>query len=125
MKCNRIFSTILALVVFGFLAANSAHATDWTITQLTNNSYTNSSPQIHGSHVVWYGGVTLAEREIFLYDGNSTTNISNNSYWDKSPQIYGSNVVWAGHPSGTDEEILLYDGESITQLDNKIGRAHV
>ena len=31
MKSNRIFSLTLALLIFGFLAVNSAHAIDWTV----------------------------------------------------------------------------------------------
>ena len=66
MRRKCIFSITLALVTFGFLAANSAHATDWTVTQLTNNSYDDEAPQVWGSNVVWYGGATSAEWEIFL-----------------------------------------------------------
>ncbi|NIA07903.1 MAG: hypothetical protein GWP14_09795 [Actinobacteria bacterium] len=51
MKCNRIFLISLALVMFGFLAVNSAHATDWTVTRLTNNDYNDYYPQIWGSNV--------------------------------------------------------------------------
>ena len=39
MKCKRIFSMSVALVLFGLLAVNSGQAA-WTITQLTDSSYT-------------------------------------------------------------------------------------
>ncbi len=74
MKSNRVFSLILALVLFGFLAVNSAHAT-WTVTQLTNNSHYDGRTQIYGSNVVWEGN-----GKIFLYDRTTTTQLTNKSY---------------------------------------------
>ena len=43
--------------------------------------------------------------EIFLYDGETTTQLTDNSYDDVAPQISGSNVVWRG--AG---DIFVYDG---------------
>ena len=102
--------------MFGFLAVNSAYATDWTITQLTNDSYDDYYPQVYGSNVVW-DGWDGSDYEIFLYDGTGTTQLTNNSYTDWIPQIYGSNVVWVGS-NGNDYEIFLYDGNNTTQLTN-------
>lgn len=55
----------MTLLIFGFLAANSAPATTWIITQLANNSYNDRYPQIYKSSVVWerYGD---SSPEIFL-----------------------------------------------------------
>ena len=110
-------------MIFGFLAANSAHATNWTVTKLsTNDSGYHSGPYIYGSTVVWEGrGGTRSyyDYEVFLYDGNSTTQLTNNSYHDSRPRIYGSNVVWSGY-DGNDKEIFLYDVNTkvTTQLTN-------
>ena len=106
MKCNRMFSRIVYVVIFVFLAVNSAYATNWTVTQLTNNNYADWDPQVYGSNVVWQG-FDGNDDEIFLYDGNSTTQLTNNSYDDSWPvHIYGSNVVWQGY-DGSDWEIFL------------------
>ncbi len=115
MKCKRIFSLILTVVIFGFLAANSAQATAWTVTQLSNDL--GGGPHIYGSNVVW-SGYDGSDMEIFLYDGNSTTQLTNNSYNDYDPQVYGSNVVWMGEEGWSDAEVFVYDGNSITQLTN-------
>lgn len=114
MKSNRIFSTSLALMTFGFLAANSAYATTWTVTQLTNNPYTDHNAQIDGSNVVWYGS-DGNDNEIFLYDGESimTTQLTDNNYDDRTPQIDGPNVVWEGF-DGNDYEIFLATPEPAT-----------
>ncbi len=95
MKSNRIFSITLAVVMSGFLAVNSAHATTWTVTQLTDNSYDDGPPQVYGSNVVWED----ENMQIFLYDGNSTTQLTNNTYGE-DPQVSGSNVVWYGQKNG-------------------------
>ena len=58
--------------------------------------------------------------DIFLYDGNNTTNISNNSYYDYYPQISGSNVVWICH-DGDDGEVFVYDGALTWQLTENNG----
>lgn len=107
MKYNRVFSITMALVIFGFLVVNSAYAEDWNIIQLTDNSYTDTAPQVYGSNVVWQGrGPDGADWEIFLYDGNTTTQLTNNSSNEERPQVYGSNVVWQSY-DGNDSEIFL------------------
>ena len=123
MKCSRIFSMIMTLLIFGFLAATSAQATNWTVTQLTNNSYRDLKPNIYGSNVAWAGqiGGSDSDYEIFLYDANSTvtTQLTNNSYNDSYLHIYGSSVAWEGYgPDGSDSEIFLYDGSATPPISN-------
>ena len=89
-----------------------------TITQLTNNLFSDLSPQIYGSNIVWQGW-DGNDYEIFLYDGNTTTQLTNNISRDSSPRIHGSNVVWRGRGGyGWDNEIFFYDGNTTTQLTN-------
>ena len=70
--------------------------------------------RISESNVVWqeYDG---NDREIFLFDGSSTTRLTNNSFDDLGPEVSGSNVAWTGW-DGHDWEILLHDGFMTTQL---------
>jgi hypothetical protein len=57
------------LVVLGGLRHVQA---GWPITQITNNSYGDSDPQVSGSNVVWYGNGNLdpldltTDGEIFM-----------------------------------------------------------
>ena len=78
MKCNHIFSITLILVMFRFLAVNSAHATTWNVTQLTNNSYTDYNLRIYGSNVVWEGRY-ITNLEVFLYHSNGIVDGSGNA----------------------------------------------
>jgi len=80
----------------------------WKVTQLTNNDYQDSQPQVHGSNVVWFGHDESSggDRELFLYDGSSTTQLTSNIYQESSFQIHGSKVVWLGY-DGHDEEVFL------------------
>ena len=109
---NRIFSITLALVTFGFLAADSAHAA-WTVTQLTDNSYDDSVPQIYALNVVWQG-YDGNDYEIFNYDGTDTTQLTDNSYDDVDPDISGACVTWQGRKDGSDYEIFLAIPEPAT-----------
>ena len=70
--------------------------------------------------MVWAGFEGGSDYEIFLYDGNSTTQLTNNSYNDYIQDIYESKVVWVGK-LGSDvssNEIFFYDGNSTIQLTN-------
>ncbi len=70
--------------------------------------------QIDGSNVVWQG-LGGTDREIFLYDGNTTHQLTDNAFDDVNAQISGSRVVWQGY-DGHDWEIYLYDGNTIHQV---------
>ena len=49
-----------------------------TTTQLTNNDYHDSNPQINDEdHVVWSSMIGPANYHVFLYKGSSTIKISN------------------------------------------------
>ena len=94
----------------------------WTVTQLTDNTYDEGSPEIHNGQVVWWGDPfnsdgTFDYQEIFLYDTSTgaTTQLTDNTYRDRHPQIYNGQVVWSGdqpNSDGTlllDSQIFLYD----------------
>jgi beta propeller repeat protein len=87
-----------------------------TIIQLTNNDTDDGSPQISGNNVVWTG-YDGNDREIYFYNGTTTTQLTNNDTNDSEPQISGNNVVWTGF-DGNDLEIYFYNGTTTTQLTN-------
>ena len=93
------------------------------ITQLTDNSFYDSDPQISGNNVVWQGTDPIDwDGEIFYYNGSTITQLTDNSDWDWDPQISGKNVVWAGSdPFEGDSEIFYYDGSTVTQLTDNSG----
>ena len=109
-KFFGITSFVLVVAVF----ATAAPAADWTVTQLTNNSYYDGNPQVSGNNVVWGGSAgSGGTNEIFFYNGTATSRLTNNDYDDSVPQVSGSNVVWnAGYT------IYFYNGTSTTQLTN-------
>lgn len=91
-----------------------------SITQLTNNDYNDSCPQINDNGwVVWEACVGQTQdwcdrdEEIFLYDGTSTTQIGEGAV----PQINNDGwVVWKSGVKTYLTEIFLYDGTRTTQL---------
>jgi beta propeller repeat protein len=103
----KLTTTLVALafviVSSGFLYAGS------TVTQVTDNAYEDSLPQIKGDYVVWQGRVD-ADWEIFVYNISSgvTTQVTDNGDDDVSPRTDGSHVVWLG-PGGSGGEIFVYD----------------
>ena len=118
MKIARVYNftgIILLAVLMLFLCFNNLNA---SITQLTDNSYSDSNPQINSSGQVVWRGRDGSDYEIFLYDGTVTKQLTDNSFNDRNPQINDSEqVVWRGH-DGSDYEIFLYDGTVTTQLTN-------
>jgi hypothetical protein len=111
---NRVCLLLLTLVILSCSGKVHAQSDNWSIIQLTNNSYYDQGPKIYGSNVVWYG-YDGNDLEIFFYDGNTTTQLTNNSHHDGQPQVYGSNIVWQGG-EGRDAEIFFYDGNTTSQL---------
>ena len=85
-----------------------------TITPLTSNNYTDASPSIDGSYVVWagWGGTIGSDKEILFYDGTTTTRITDNDYEDSFPVVSGKNLFWRGKEGGssTDYDVFFYKG---------------
>lgn len=98
---------ILLFFTIVTLALVSISYSQYSIIQITDNSYDDRLPQINDSgYVVWYGS-DGSDDEIFLYDGTGITQITNNSYGDVYPQINDSGyIVWYGW-DGSDWEIFL------------------
>jgi hypothetical protein len=112
------FSKVVALtaVVAVFCIYSPAGAADpegWTITQVTDNTYDDTNPQISGPNVAWEGGGM-----IYFYDGTDVTWIEE-SFDGQKPQISLNNVVWEFYddlsPDLPDYEIFFYNG-TLTQL---------
>jgi len=110
----------------------------YNITQLTNNSHNDHSPQINNNgYVVWcghdghddeiflYNGSTTSQltdndyTEAFFYDGSTVTQVTDNdSIYDHYPQINNNGqIVWYGIEEGN-YEIFLYDGSTIKNISN-------
>jgi beta propeller repeat protein len=87
---RKLLTTLVALstvmVLGGLLHAES------TVTQITNNAYEDSLPQVKGDYVVWQGKVD-GDWEIFLCNVNTPetpVRITNNDCDDVSPQTDGN-----------------------------------
>ena len=110
---NTVLTILAVSIVTVLISVSPAHPSSYAISQITDNSYEDYSPQINSSgYVVWYGN-----GEIFLYDGTSIRQITDNPYGGGfMPQINDNGyVVWVGDDA-TDDEIFLYDGIGIRQL---------
>jgi len=94
-----------------------------TITQITDDSNgDNLRPVVSGENIAWYGG-HHASREIFYFDGTSTTQLTDNSWHDTRPQISGDKIAWTGQVDDQDTEVFYYDETTqiVTQLtDNNL-----
>jgi beta propeller repeat protein len=105
---RRLFTILVALaaviILGGLLHAES------TITQITQNSYEDSLPQVRGDYVVWQGKVD-GDWEIFLCPVNGSggvIQISDNDCDDIFPQTDGEYVAWLGF-NDSGGQIFLYD----------------
>ncbi|MCA9259709.1 MAG: hypothetical protein KDA61_10940, partial [Planctomycetales bacterium] len=88
-----------------------------TIAELATSAIFETTPQLDGARVAWYGGA-----DIFYYDGSSVVQLTDDVDYDEKPQISGDHVVWQTHEGATTEyDIFMYDGSSIVRLtDNSI-----
>jgi beta propeller repeat protein len=112
MKRGLLIPLIAFIIIPGLAVSAQAEI---SITQVTTNSYEDSSPHIVGNHLVWQGEVD-GDWEIFLYNvatGEGPVQITHNRFDDISPQTDGNHVVWLGfsQPDGPDGEIFLPGGE--------------
>lgn len=105
-KKTRLDMYILLMSVVLVGGTDTALAIDapegWVITQLSENSYDDSSARISGSNVTWHGDPAA----VLLYDGTATIQLSNNATGKSA--ISGSNAVWSGF-DGSDYEVFLYN----------------
>ena len=67
----RLTSCFAVLVVL--VGVGQSEAT-WSITQITHNNYDDRHPKVFGSNIVWWG-YDGNDYDIFLYDGNTTTQL--------------------------------------------------
>lgn len=91
----------------------NSFATEFSFTQITENAYSDNTPQIniHGD-VVWQ-----AQDDLFYYNGQSVVRITNDTIKEKGSQISDNgNVVWYGGDSTKQNEIYVFDGTEIRQI---------
>ena len=108
------FSKVVALtavvaVLCIYSPAGAADPEGWAITQITDNNYGDTNPQISGLNVVWEGGGM-----IYFYDGCDVTWIEE-SFDGQKPQVSLNNVVWHFYDAAWKYEVSFYNG-TLTQL---------
>ena len=81
------------------LLAVRVNADSLTYTQISDGTHRTSLMDISGNTVVWYEEMYYDSsglgREIFYYDGNSTTRITNDDNYDRNAKLSDGNIVWA------------------------------
>jgi len=91
-----------------------------TAQELAAIGYTDGSPRISGSNVVWTGidfeegedDTVAGNEDIFVYNGTTeqVTNLSmNNGVSDWGARISGSNVIWVSEGDGGGEDLYFDD----------------
>lgn len=80
--------------------------------QITNDGLDDLNPRVSGWNVVWEEHYPNGNRDIFLFDGATTTQLSNSAYTTPfgamGPRIAGSNAAWA-QDDGTTWQIFRHD----------------
>ena len=112
---------ILLLTTIITFALVSISYSKYRIIQITQNSYSEFSPQISDNgYVIWYGGEDTSKKHIFLYDGTSVNRITDDSFFCLEPRINSKGyVVWFGtvdYEGPNHFEIFLSDSTGITQI---------
>jgi beta propeller repeat protein len=85
-----------------------------TITQITNDDYVDSSPQIADGRVVWASQVvtdSVEPGEIMLYDVATeiTTQLTDDVLDDSNPRINSDTVFWVQTDEEEDTRLFVYD----------------
>lgn len=94
-----------------------------SLTQITNNSTTDTAVAFDGNYILMWGivaGSTSVPAELFLWDGTSTRRITNNNIVDYNPSMSNGQIVWEGPDpkGGLDKEVFLWNGSTTRQLTN-------
>lgn len=125
MKKLALRFFLMGFTILGFLGmAVTAVATDFKITQLTNNSTHDLGPSVYDGTIAWFRDVSPGP-QIYYWNGSTITKITsdNNENWD--PSLYDGTIAWqAKGMYWTDSEIYYWDGSTVTQVtnDNKYDR---
>ncbi len=116
MKLILSLLVTVSIILFGSIGVAAINS---TITQVTNDPYENSLPQIKGDYLVWQAYVD-GDQEIFLYNiaTGVTTQITDNAYADVSVQTDDDYIVWQGFNDG-EWDIFLWDGSDIKTISNR------
>ena len=130
LKTTALITALVMVLIGGSLAVAAS-----TTTQVTNNTYEDTFPQISGDYLVWQGHGNLpdsvfgaADWDIFLYNivtGVTTQITDNDNDNDLNPRTDGRYIVWwSDKASGA--EVWLYDIETGTkaQLSPSDGNNH-
>ena len=107
----RLRDLLTTGMLIGFLVGPAAAKVGtWSTTQVTDNEYPSSHPQVDDGKIVWEGA-PASSTEIFFWNGATTTQLTNNTTYDQRPKILDGNVAWGG-----DSGVFFWDGVTTTQL---------
>jgi Tol biopolymer transport system component len=102
------YTALILGLVFGLTGSAIG---EYTITQITNNTYEDWGPQIDNGIITWYGEEGGSDWEIFIYDiaTGVSMQITTNTYLDGDPQIDNGIIAWVEREDGSGLEIFIYD----------------
>lgn len=115
----------VALFLGGAVLAANSVAANYSVTQITNNTYADEYTKINAQgDVIWTAWVNPTDTgwTVFKYDAATQTTkqiSSNNVFFDSHRLNNRGDVVWVGN-DGTDQEIFLYQAatKTVKQLTN-------
>jgi hypothetical protein len=116
MKIKRLIWVFL--VISFCLLGKHVSAMDWTIQQITNNSYGEYGVRIYENKLVWQGYPEQDESEIFYFDGTTVHQLTDTATYEFFPEISSGGIVWAGNiPTWNGVgDVYFYDYNTITVL---------
>jgi len=115
----------VTFILSGLVLAANSFAASYTVTQITNNTYSDEYTKINAQgDVIWTAWVNATDTgwTVFKYDAatQATTQLSaSNVFFDSHRINNRGDVVWMGN-DGTDQEIFLYQAatKTVKQLTN-------
>ncbi len=113
----RKLSLILMLGALMILAFPQNDTTlEYTIIQLTDNTYRDREPQLNDNNDVVWMGFDGNDYEIYMYEWliDWVWQITDNSYDDVNPKINNNgDIAWQGR-DGTEYQVLFYENDTDT-----------
>ena len=103
---KNLLMVSLALLSIQLGGYKNSHASQFEITQLTNNSYNDVYPSIHNDNIAWIAN----DGYIHFWDGSSIINVGEGS----SPSLYDGTIAYYKTYNGG--SVFYWDGNSSTYI---------